>query len=239
MCVFRAPLLYFRLLCCYLLVFAAGPLLAQMPDKPHEKYKYLLYLPKDYNKKTVPYPVIIYLHGSSHRGNDLNKLKGYGIPQLIAQGKEFDFIIASPQCPDGKSWGSDNWFDPLYDELKTRYRIDPTRVYLTGISLGGNGTFVAGAAHASKLAALVPLCGWVGENELGQLCQNLKEKPIYTYHGTADTIVDINETERIVKALKACNGNIAFKRLENEGHGIQFLYEKQEIYDCMLQWRLK
>ncbi|WP_259015923.1 carboxylesterase family protein [Emticicia fluvialis] len=210
-----------------------------MPDKPHEKYKYLLYLPKDYNKKTVPYPVIIYLHGSSHRGNDLNKLKGYGIPQLIAQGKEFDFIIASPQCPDGKSWGSDNWFDPLYDELKTRYRIDPTRVYLTGISLGGNGAFVAGAAHASKLAALVPLCGWVGENELDQLCQNLKDMPIYTYHGTADTIVDINETERIVKALKACGGNIAFKRLENEGHGIQFLYERPEIYDWMLQWQLK
>ena len=229
----------FVIMCFVTMLAFTAVIQAQAPLKPKARYNYLLHLPKDYHKKTVPYPVIIYLHGSSHRGNDLNKLKGYGIPQLIEQGKEFNFIIASPQCPDGKSWGTDNWFDVLYDDLKTKYRIDPDRVYLTGISLGGQGTFVTGIDHADKLTALVPLCGWLNDDDLNRLCTSLKTMPILTYHGTADNVISISETDRVVKALQDCKGNIEYKRLENEGHGIQFLYERPEIYEWMLQWKRK
>jgi len=126
MCQLQSGFLRFIILCLAAMLAGTACVQGQTTGKPKARYNYLLHLPKDYHQKTVPYPVIIYLHGSSHRGTDLNKLKGYGIPQLIEQGKEFDFIIASPQCPDGKSWGTENWFDALYNELKTKYRIDPT-----------------------------------------------------------------------------------------------------------------
>jgi len=210
---------------------------AQPTDKPKARYNYLLYLPKDYVEKTVPYPVIIYLHGSSHRGNDLNKLKGYGLPYVIDKGKEFNFIVVSPQCPDGKYWSSENWFDSLYDELKSKYRIDTDRVYLTGISLGGYGTFIAGIDHADKLAAIVPLCGGVNDSDMTRLCSTLKKMPIWTFHGTADNIIPISETERVIKVLEQCKGNVQFTRLQNEGHTIQYLYEKDDIYDWMLKWK--
>ncbi|WP_229239410.1 carboxylesterase family protein [Emticicia agri] len=187
----------------------------------------------------MPYPLVIYLHGSSHRGNDLNKLKGYGLPYVIDKGKEFNFIVASPQCPGGKYWSTENWFDSLYAELTTKYRIDADRVYLTGISLGGYGTFIAGIEHADKLAAIVPLCGGVNDDDMNRLCPTLKKLPIWTFHGTADNIIPISETERVVKALDACEGNIKFTRLENEGHGIQYLYEKDEIYEWMMLWKRK
>lgn len=185
----------------------------------------------------MPYPLIIYLHGSSHRGNDLNKLKGYGLPHVIDKGREFNFIVASPQCPDGKYWSSENWFDSLYTELTTKYRIDPNRVYLTGISLGGYGAFIAGIEHADKLAAIVPLCGGVNDSDMTRLCNSLKNMPIWTFHGTADNVIPISETERVVKALEECKGNIKFTRLENEGHSIQYLYEGDEIYEWMMKWK--
>ncbi|WP_442892735.1 alpha/beta hydrolase-fold protein [Emticicia sp. 17c] len=212
---------------------------AQANIKPKAKYNYLLYLPKDYDKKTMPYPVIIYLHGSSHRGTDLNKLKGYGLPYLIEQGKEFNFIIASPQCPDGKYWSSENWFDSLYTELTSKYRVDTQRVYLTGISLGGYGTFIAGMDHADKLAAMVPLCGGCNDSDMPRICNTLKTMPIWTFHGTADNVIPISETERIVKTLEGCQGNIKFTKLTDEGHGIQYLYERDDIYEWMLQWKRK
>jgi predicted peptidase len=209
----------------------------QSTVKPMAKYNYLLYLPKDYDKKTMPYPLIIYLHGSSHRGNDLNKLKGYGLPYVIDKGKEFNFIIASPQCPDGKYWSTENWFDSLYTELTTKYRVDTDRVYLTGISLGGYGTFIAGIEHSAQLAAIVPLCGGVNDSDMPRLCNTLKNMPILAFHGTADNVIPISETERIVKALEDCKVNIKFTKLENEGHSIQYLYERDEIYAWMLRWR--
>lgn len=187
----------------------------------------------------MPYPLIIYLHGSSHRGNDLNKLKGYGLPYVIDKGKEFNFIVASPQCPDGKYWSTENWFDSLYTELTTKYRVDQSRVYLTGVSLGGYGTFIAGIEHADKLAAIVPLCGGVNDSDMTRLCSSLKNIPIWAFHGTADNIIPITETERVVKTLEECKGNLKFTRLENEGHSIQYLYESDEIYEWMLRWRKK
>ncbi|WP_428659258.1 alpha/beta hydrolase-fold protein [Runella sp.] len=204
-------------------------------SKPKANYPYLLYLPKDYASTTKNYPVIIYLHGSSHRGTDLNKLKSYGLPYVIDKGREFEFIIVSPQCPNGKLWYTDNWFEPLYAELKTKYRIDPSRVYLTGISMGGGGVFEVAKDHPDTFAALVPLCAW--QSNTSRICR-LKNTPIWTFHGTADEVVPISETDEKVRTLQKCNATITYTQLENDGHGIQWLYEKQDKYD-IYQWMLK
>lgn len=206
---------------------------SQPISKVKAKYNYLVYLPKDYQEKE--YPVIIYLHGSSHAGNDLNRLKQYGLPRAIDQGQEFDFIVISPQCPAGKLWSTDNWFEPLYEELLSKYRIDTDRVYLTGVSMGGGGVFDVAKDHPDQFAALVPLCAWASNTD--RIC-NIKDIPIWTFHGTEDHVVPISQTEDKVRALEKCNGNIKYTVLENEGHGIQWLYENQSSYD-IYEWMLK
>lgn len=215
--------------------FFTSPSIAQ--EKQKVNYKHLTYLPKNYNTDTSKYPLVIYLHGGSQKGIDLEKLKVYGLPYLVDKGKEFNFIMVAPQCPEGRYWSTENWFDSLYNEVTSNYRIDKNRVYVTGISMGGYGTYTTALDHPEKIAAIVPLCGGVNNSDTSRIC-TLKDIPVLTYHGTADTEISIQETERIVESLNKCNGNITFHRLEDEGHGIQYLYEtKPEIYEWLLKQR--
>jgi len=205
---------------------------AQTTGKPKSKYAYLLYLPKGYAQQQHKYPLLVYLHGGSQRGNDLNKLKEYGLPTLVERGREYPFIVASPQCPEGKYWSTEDWFDSLYAELATTYRIDKRRIYVTGISMGGYGAWQVAADYPDRFAAVVPLCG--GLNDSTQVCR-IKRIPVWTFHGTEDDVIPISETEKLVRGLQQCNGKVKFTRLENEGHAIQYLYERDEMY----QWLLK
>lgn len=208
-------------------------------QKTKVKYDYLLYLPKDYAKSSKKYPLVIYLHGGSHKGHNLNKLKAYGLPYLVDKGQDFDFIIASPQCPEGKYWSSENWFESLYESLTKDHRIDINRIYLTGISMGGYGTYITAMDFPDKFAAIVPLCGGINDSDTTRIC-TLKNMPIWTFHGTADDQIPISETERIARLLNACRGQMTFTRLKDEGHGIQYLYEnKPEIFRWMLKQRRK
>jgi predicted peptidase len=198
-------------------------------------YKYLLYLPENYAENTKTYPLVIYLHGGGQRGTDLLKLNEYGLPYLISKGQNFKFIIASPQCPEGKYWSTDNWIDSLLNDLNAKYRIDTSRIYLTGISMGGYGVFTAAMDQPERFAALLPLCGGCNDIDTARIC-NLKNIPIWAFHGTADDKIPIFETERIVRKLNNCQGKIRFTRLENEGHAIQYIYEsKPEIFDWLLK----
>ncbi|WP_460636837.1 carboxylesterase family protein [Larkinella harenae] len=220
-----------------LLVLCVGSLaeaqsIPQSKAKAREKYKYLLYKPKEYANNQRAYPLVISLHGSSLKGDDVNKLKRYGLPQLVDQGREYEFIIASPQCPDGKFWSTDNWFEPLYEELTARYRIDPKRVYLTGISMGGYGAWQTAVAYPDKFAAILPLCG--GCDDSTQVCR-ISHVPVWTFHATDDYVIPIDETERLVRRLNLCNGNVKFTKLNNVGHAIQYLYEDNSLYDWLLK----
>ncbi len=207
---------------------------SQINTKPKVKCNYLLYLPKDYNSHNDSFPLIIYLHGGSQRGKDLNKLKAYGLPYLIDKGNNYDFIIASPQCPDTTYWSRIDWLDSLYQDLTMKYRIDTNRVYVTGISMGGFGAWHAAMDYPDRIAAIVPLCG--GCNDSLDICR-INRIPIWTFHGTADTEINVNETDRLVKRLQNCNGNIMYTRIDNAGHGIHYIFEKQEIYDWMIKQR--
>jgi hypothetical protein len=101
-------------------------------------YRYLSYLPKDYEADVVrKWPLVIYLHGGSDRGTDLNRLYSSGIPDQVYRGREFPFIMLAPQCPEHLRWSTDDWFERFYKEATARYRIDADRIYLTGPSLGG------------------------------------------------------------------------------------------------------
>lgn len=220
------------------LVFIISSLFASAQTNPADKakvnYAYSLYLPKTYSVTKRSYPLVIYLHGGSQRGNDLTKLQEYGPPQVIHEGMQFPFIIASPQCPEGKYWSTDNWLEPLYAELLTKYRVDPKRVYLTGISMGGYGTWQTAVAYPDKFAAIMPLCG--GCDDSTQICR-IKHVPVWTFHGTADDKVSFGLTDRLVKRLRGCPGRdqVRFTPLVNEGHEIQYLYQRKKLY----RWLLK
>ncbi len=221
-----------RIICFILFIILTSINSYAQSVKVKASYKYLLYLPKNYSKQKEKFPLVIYLHGGSQRGNDLNKLKTYGLPGLVDKGHNYKFIIASPQCPENKTWTTENWFDYLYQDLLMKYNIDTNRIYVTGISIGGFGTYEVAMDNPDKFAALVALCG--GCNDSTKICL-LKNIPVWAFHGTADSLISINETETVVRQLKKCNGNIKFTRLQNKGHALQYLYEDETIYKWMLQ----
>jgi predicted peptidase len=205
-------------------------LFSKVLPKPKIKCKYLLYLPVNYKDTTADFPLIIYLHGSSLRGNNLEKLKRYGLPFLVKKGHNYDFIIASPQCPANKSWAFINWFDTLYSDLCSKYRIDKNRVYVIGMSLGGYGTWQAAMDYPDKIAAIIPLCG--GCVDSLNICR-ISNIPVWAFHGTADKAVNVNETEKLVRRLQNCHGKIKYTRLLNQGHDLSSIFANQELYDWL------
>lgn len=217
------------LLTLVLLLCAVNPVLSG------KIYPYLTYLPDDYEKNNNQYSLIIYLHGSSQRGNDLMRLKSYGMPRYLENGGKVNSIVIAPQCPPGRLWDSEEWFMDTFNQLKKKYRIDPDRVYLTGVSMGGGGTFEIAKKHPDTFAALVPLCAW--QSTTTNLCK-LSKIPIWTLHGENDTTVPISETEAKATVLKKCNANIRYDRLADEGHSIHWIYENPERYD-IYNWMLK
>ena len=201
-------------------------------------YHYLPYLPSDYElDSTRRWPLIIYLHGGSHRGTDLNKLYTYGIPDQIYRGREFPFIIVSPQCPKYMWWSSDDWFENFYNEITTQYRVDTNRIYLTGFSLGGSGTWYLAAKFPDKFAAIAPIAGATSHiNFIDDNINELVDIPIWTFHGNVDNMVPSEETERIIKRLEGKNKELKLTIEPNIGHWVNWVvYPGQDIYDWFLE----
>jgi predicted peptidase len=202
-------------------------------------YRYLSYTPKEYNTDTLKkWPLIIYLHGGSRRGTDLIKLYADGIPDQLYRGREFPFIIIAPQCPEHIRWSTDNWFENLYNEVNDRYRIDTNRVYLTGFSLGGAGTWYIAAKYPDKFAAIAPMSGFTSHMDyIDNNIDKLVDIPIWAFHGKIDIVVPFEETERIIKKLDGKNKNLRFSVLPEAGHWINWLvYPNQELYDWFLKY---
>ena len=211
--------------------------LNQNPEEVH--YHYLSYTPKEYNTDTLKkWPLIIFLHGGSRRGTDLIKLYADGIPDQIHRGREFPFIIIAPQCPEHIRWSTDNWFENLYKEVTDKYRIDINRVYLTGFSLGGAGTWYIAAKYPDKFAAIAPMSGFTSHMDfIDNNIERLIDIPIWAFHGKIDIVVPFEETERIIKKLEGKNQKLRFSVEPEVGHWINWLvYPNQELYDWFLKY---
>ncbi len=195
-------------------------------------YRYLLYLPKDYGRHpSREWPLLVYLHGKSCRGYNLEKLKKYGPPYLVSKGWNFPFIIVSPQCPPDKIWSTDDWFPSLYKSLSNKYRIDRRRIYLTGMSMGGSGVWALAIKHPEYFAAAIPLCGgWSTKN-----IKAMKSVPVWAFHGANDNVVSPTETEEMVDALINAGGRVRYSKLKGQGHSIHKVYENREMYEWLLK----
>jgi poly(3-hydroxybutyrate) depolymerase len=192
--------------------------------------KYLLYLPKDYDQK-ASWPLMLFLHGSGERGDDLNAVKKHGPPKLIEEGKEFPLIVISPQCPNGR------WWEPmeltsLLDEIVAEYTVDQDRIYVTGLSMGGFGTWTLAAFQPNRFAALVPICGG------GEVywCESLAHIPVWVFHGAKDTRVPLERSKTMVEALKSKGGSPKFTVYPEAGHDSWTeAYNDPQLYEWLLQ----
>jgi predicted peptidase len=195
--------------------------------------RYLLYLPPGYGKDDRRWPLVLFLHGAGERGRSLEAVKRHGPPKLVEQGEDFPFILVSPLCPADEQW-SVPLLRALLENVEGTHRTDPARIYLTGLSMGGNGTWRLAAAMPGHFAAIAPVCGW---GDAGSVCA-LKEIPVWVFHGKKDGVVPFEASEAMVDALKECGGNVRFTEYPDAGHDSWTeTYENPELYAWLLAQR--
>ncbi|MEI6275678.1 MAG: prolyl oligopeptidase family serine peptidase [Prolixibacteraceae bacterium] len=220
------------ILACVLLF--EGDILGANPQQKKEKsktYPYLAYLPNGYKESIgKEWPLIIYLHGSSCKGSNLERLKKYGPPFYLDRGMQVDAIVISPQCPSNRNWVYGDWFESFYSEIITKYHVDPSRVYLTGMSLGGFGTWSLASRYPQLFAAIMPLCG----GGRPDMAESIKDMPTWVFHGEKDRKVRLNRSEEMVEAMQVAGSRPKFSVLKGEGHDIHHVYSEQNIYEWLL-----
>lgn len=192
---------------------AAEPLAPQVFDwqtARHGKLPYLLYLPPGYEAQAAKkWPLMLFLHGAGERGNNVWQVAVHGPPKLIRQGTNFPFVVVAPQCPTGERWQTDALLR-LLDDLTARHAVDTNRLYVTGLSMGGYGTWSLGLAAPGRFAAIAPICG--GANMIDALLVGREEAeavralPVWAFHGAKDPVVPMEESERLVNALQRMGG---------------------------------
>ena len=195
-------------------------------------YNFWLNLPADSILKNNP-PVLIFLHGRSLSGNDLSRVKRYGVICEIEKGRKVPPVVIAPQVPSGQSWNPDLVLEVLA-YIQTEYATDTNRVYVCGMSLGGYGTMSFAGKYPDKVTAGVALCG--GGN-VGDAC-NLAQLPFWIQHGTADSAVPISESRKMMKAINACNEgeNLIYKEIPGASHGaMEKMFRSDEMYNWMFE----
>lgn len=204
-----------------------------------QKLPYLLYLPPTYNQdnKDEQWPLLLFLHGMGERGNDLKLVGRHGLPWLISEGQDFSCIIVSPQCPLDKHWRDADMVEllsVLLDEIEHNYNVDPDRVLVTGLSMGGFGTWALIQSHPQRFAAAVPICGG-GDPARAEVIRHL---PIWVFHGAKDDVVPIQYSQRMVDALKANGSDVRFTIYPDVRHNSWDLaYATPELFPWLLAQR--
>ncbi len=211
--------------------------------KPNLKIKkavtinFLFYLPESFGKDPKKkWPLILFLHGMGERGNDLELLKIHPLPKTLVQQKNFPCIVVSPQLPlDKKLW--DDLIDPLkelLDQVQSKYAVDTKRVYGTGLSMGGAGTWNFALRYPKYFAAIVPIAGAYKfrSKKIPDNIRTLKDLPIWAFHGGKDEAVPSWQTEILVEALKACGNNVRFTFYPDADHPQSWsqAYADPELY---------
>ncbi len=197
-----------------------SPLLAQnLPDiSMHQRLSferqvtrtlrlnYLLFLPAGYQAQAgTRWPLLLFLHGAGERGTNLALVAVHGPPKRVRTHPDFPFILVSPQCPNGERWQDDALL-ALLDEVSERWRVDTNRIYLTGLSMGGYGSWSLGIKFPERFAAIAPICG--GGETIDVLLAGrskaaaLKSLGVWAFHGGKDPVVPLAESERMVNVLK-------------------------------------
>jgi predicted peptidase len=194
---------------------------------------YLLFLPEDYGREKKSWPLMLFLHGAGERGSDIEKVKVHGPPKIVQRKKDFPFIVVSPQCPEDEWWtDKTEMLINLLDDIVARYDVDTERIYLTGLSMGGYGSWALASKYPDRFAAVVPICG--GGDPI--LARTLKDVPIWAFHGAKDSVVPVEESKRLVEAVNARGGNAKLTIYPDANHDSWTeTYNNPKLYEWLLE----
>jgi predicted peptidase len=220
-------------------------LLVRSVEAGQASFTYQVYIPRSLQGKRN-LPVIVFLHGIGQRGTGgflpTEGMAGTAVRHYMEQ---VPAIVLLPQCRRGSYWT-----DPVMDQMVMRaiektvseFDADASRLYLTGVSMGGFGAWHLASAHPNRFAALVSICGGSplrDGDRFTTVARRIGQTPAWVFHGAADKIVPVTESRRMVDALKAVNGNVRYSEYEGVGHNVwlKALAEK-ELLPWILTQRL-
>lgn len=240
-----------RALFSLLIVSLSGALSAATPGQQSEgsflaaiqkpiAYDYLIYLPKDYSGRGEKRPLLLFLHGAGERGDNLELVKKHGPPKLIDQGKDFPFIVVSPQCPKDEHWDAEVLLR-LVTSIENQYRVDSKRIYVSGLSMGGFGTWSLIGRAPERFAAAAPICGGgnfiefvLGSDETKAALRSL---PTWVFHGGADRVVKVSEAYRMVALAGSGSREVKLTVYPGVGHDSWTqTYDNPALYEWFLSW---
>ena len=224
------------------------------------EYHFRVFTPKGWSRKKKP-PVILFLHGAGERGDDNMAQTRVGIaPAILRQQDSFPFVVVIPQCPKNR-W----WTEPAMqalalkalDQTVAEFNGDTKRTYLTGLSMGGYGSWAIVANNPGRFAALAIVCGGIRPpagitlpkeatpsttvaDPYAAVAAKVGKTPVWVFHGSADQAVPVSESRKMVEALKAAGGNVRYNEYEGVGHNSwDKAYGEAEVFSWMLAQKLK
>lgn len=180
---------------------------------------YLLYVPPELEREGERrWPVHLFLHGRGESRGPLSRVAIWGPPRMAAGGKAFDFILVSPQCPTDDFWNSpaqQKRLVELLDRIEAQFPVDQERIVVSGLSMGGYGTWQLALDQPDRFAAVVPICGAGTPAE----ADRLTGLPVWAWHGDQDQVVPLETTANMVQAIREAGGDqVRFTILEHIGH---------------------
>lgn len=203
-------------------------------------YKALVLVPANTSEVVNgKFPTILFLHGIGESGNDLNNLKKNGFPRNLEGDQTFPFVFIMPQCPSSTEWyytNADNVtaMRTFLDDIIARFPVDTNRIYVTGLSMGGIGSWYFAIKLPTRFAALVPVAfrgdGW-------NPCP-AKDIPVWAFHGAKDGVIPFDKAQLLVDQFTACGGSIRFTVYPNGSHDGStwtVTYNNPDVYDWMLR----
>ncbi|MDF0708299.1 dienelactone hydrolase family protein [Flagellimonas okinawensis] len=180
-----------------------------------ENLKYYLYYPENYFESKEDFGLLLFLHGGGESGRNLEEIKDTGPPKMLAEGKQFPFLILAPQNSHAKKWWNTEAVVQLLDSVANVHRVDKKRIYLTGLSRGGSACWELATQYPKKFAAMAVVCGmtplpyahWID-----------RELPIWVFHGDRDEVIQVGESDRMVAKLREMGHEVRYTRYKGVGH---------------------
>ena len=192
---------------------------------------YRTYFPKGYSEAGAPSPLLFFMHGAGETGTDLDLLERATLPRFIKEGLDLPFVTVCPQCQE--MWDV-RILDPLLDEVIARLHVDPARVYVTGSSMGGLGTWMLANVASDRVAAIAPICPSFTLIDP----ENFRGLPVWVFHGAMDSVVPIEETDRMIELLRNAGCDVKFTEYPDLDHDTWTpAYHDPELWAWMLSHR--
>ncbi len=199
-----------------------------------EQFEYYLYYPEEYNEnEEQDFGLLLFLHGGGEAGRDVGEIKKSGPPKLLAEGKQFPFLILAPQNPHERKWWNTEAIKQLLDTVVKQNRVDESRIYLTGLSRGGSAAWEMATQYPNTFAAMAVVCGmaplpyahWID-----------KSMPIWVFHGEKDDVIGVEESDSMVEKLKSMGYDVEYTRYKDAGHAI---WGRAYTTDSLYTWMAK